>query len=193
MKAALILWLAAHVDTHRVDQRVAYLKQALQAVRETPPDLLERASEYARVLDRGACSSSAMRLKVECLMTAAQRYCRNKKAADARRCPIYMDVAVSNVLADRQLVSTDRRYELMRRYRDPRRELAREVQQVQGALAVDFRLRMGEVKADDDDRLAKNIDRYCVLTADTTSLAWQACASSLVWFIATRQQPVRNG
>lgn len=193
MKAALILLLAVNADnTHRVDQRVAYLKQALQAVRETPPDMLDRASEYARVLDRGACSSSVMRLKVECLMTAAQRYCRNKKAADARRCPVYMDLAVSNVLADRQLVSTDRRYELMRRFRDPRRELAREVRQVQGALVVDFRLRMGDVADSNDDLMAKNIDRYCVLTADTTSLAWQACASSLVWFIGTRQ-PVRNG
>ena len=52
---------------------------------------------------------------------------------------------------------------------------------------------MGEHADENDDVLAKNIDRYCVQTADTTSLAWQACASSLVWFIGTRQQPGRNG
>jgi hypothetical protein len=187
VKVALILLLAANVDTHRADRRVAYLAQALQAVRETPREQLDRATEYARVLDRGACSSATMRLKVECLMTAAQKYCKSKKAGDAHRCPIYMDVAVSNVLADRQLIPIDRRYELMRRFRDPRKELAREVRQTQGALAVDFRLRMGEHADDNDDILAKNIDRYCVQTADTTSLAWQACSSSLVWFIGTRQ------
>lgn len=186
MKIALLLLLAANVDTHRADRRVAYLAQSLQAVRETPREQLDRATEYARVLDRGACSSATMRLKVECLMTAAQKYCRSKKSADARRCPIYMDVAVSNVLADRQLIPTERRYELMRRFRDPRKELAREVRQTQGVLAVDFRLRMGERADENDDVLAKNIDRYCVQTADTTSLAWQACASSLVWFIGTR-------
>ncbi len=189
----LLLLLLTTPETHRADQRVAYLRQALEAVRETPRETLDRATEYARVLERGACSTAVMRLKVECLMTAAQRYCRSKKAADARRCPIYMDLAVSNVLADHQLVPSDRRYELMRRYRDPRRELAHEVQRMQGALAVDFRLRMGESADASDDSLAQKIDRYCVQTADTTSLAWQACASSLVWFISTRQAPKREG
>jgi len=193
-RALLLLSIAAATahaqpeQTYRADLRVAYLKAALGAVRETPAETLDRAYEYARVLDRGACASAAVRLKVECLMTAARRYCKNKKAADARRCPIYMDLAMSNVLADKQLITTDRRYEIMRRYRDPRHELAHEVRRVQGALAVDFRLRMGKVGDEKDDALAKHIDQYCVLTADTTSLAWQACASSLVWFI-TREQP----
>ena len=190
-----ILGAAAHAEpqkTYQADLRVKYLETALGAVRETPLDVLERGYEYARVLDRGACSSAAMRLKVECLMTAALRFCKSKKAGEARRCQTYMDVAMSNVLADKQLITTDRRYEIMRRYRDPRRELAHEIRRVQGALAVDFRLRMGATAERDDAALAKNIDQYCVLTADTTNLAWQACASSLVWFITTRQQAKKN-
>jgi hypothetical protein len=170
-------------QTYRAELRVAYLLAALGAVRQTPAETLDHANEYARVLDRGACASAAMRLKVECLMTAARRYCRGKTDADAHRCPIYMDLAISNVLADRQLIPTDRRYEIMRRHRDPRRALAHEIRRMQGALAVDFRLRMGAGGDHDDKALARSIDQYCLLTADTTSLSWQACASSLVWFL----------
>jgi len=43
---------------------VAYLKAALGTARETPAETLDRAYEYARVLDRGACASAAVRLKV---------------------------------------------------------------------------------------------------------------------------------
>ena len=191
--AAMTLALA-HAEsprTYRSDLRVATIKTALGVVREGPAEVLERAHEYARALDRGACSSPVMRLKVECLLTAGQRYCRNKRGVDGRRCQVSMDIAMSNVLADRQLVATERRYEILRLHRDPRRELAREVRRVQGSLAVDFRLRMGTAADKDDETLARNIDRYCLLTADTTSLAWQACASSLVWFIGRRQTAKR--
>jgi hypothetical protein len=188
----LLLGTAAHAadssDTYRADLRVGYLRAALETVRETPRDTLDRAFEYARVLDRGACSSAVIRLKVECLMTAAARYCKNKKAADAKRCPTYMDLAASSVLAERQLITTDRRYEILRRHRDPRRALMADLRRVQGALAVDFRLRMGAAGDGDDATLAKNIDRYCVLTADSTSYSWQACTSSLVVFIGARQR-----
>jgi len=169
-------------QTHGAVDRVAYIKIALQAVRETPPDTLAQENEYARALSRGACSSAVPRLKVECLMTASRRYCRRRGESEARRCQAGMDVAVSNLLGDAQLIAPDKRYQIMMR-KDYRRELAREIRRIQGALAVDFRLRKGE--AEDDDSLAKNIDQYCLATADDTNLAWQTCVSSLVWFIGT--------
>jgi hypothetical protein len=183
--AAIVLLAASAAaephGTHRADQRVAHIKVALESVRAASSDALDQANEYARVLVRGACASGVQRLKVECLMTAARRYCRNRGEAEARRCQLYMDVIASNVLADEQLISPEKRYQIMRAYKDYRRELAHELRRIQGALAVDFRLRMGE--AEDADSMAKNIDQYCLTTADETNLAWQTCVSSLVWFI----------
>jgi hypothetical protein len=153
----------------------------LEAIGSAPPQALAKANDYTRALSRGACSSGVERLKVECLMTAARRYCRQKDEAETRRCSIYMDVVISNVLGDPQLISVEKRYQIMKRDRDYRRALAIETRRIQGALALDFRLRMGA--ADDNAQVAANLDRFCLLTADETNLAWQTCVSSLVWFM----------
>jgi hypothetical protein len=170
-------------DTHRADARIAYLGASLDALKKTPADQREHAHEYARVLEQGACASSVERLKVDCMMTASRRYCRRKGLSDLERCHATMDVVVSNVLASKRLINADKRYEIMKRFRDPRKELAREMRRIQGALAVDFRFRMGNTE--DDATTARAIDTYCLATADETNIAWQSCASSLVWFLAT--------
>ena len=60
-------------------------------------------------------------------------------------------------------------------------EVNRELQRIQGELAVDFHLRRGEPR--DDAALAREIDGYCLETPDATGLSWQVCASSLLWFV----------
>jgi hypothetical protein len=172
---------AAPIETHAVERRVAHIRSTLQAVQEARGDALTQATEYARVLVRGACSSGVERLKVECLMTAARRYCKGRGAADAARCPLYMDEVLSTVLADEQLIPVERRYQIMRDHKDYRRALAEEARRLRGALAVDFRLRTGE--ATDDATLALNIDHYCLTTSDESNLAVPTCVSSLIWFI----------
>jgi hypothetical protein len=92
-----------------------------------------------------------------------------------------MDVIVSNVLADRRLIPPARRYQIVRANADYRAALARELFRIQGELAVDFRLHGGE--ADAAAKLASNIDRYCLASADEAKMSYQACVSSLVWFI----------
>jgi hypothetical protein len=169
-------------ETHRADQRQPQIARALAAVRETPAATLEQQSNYAHVLGRGACASSVERLAVECLMTAARRFCHGKP--DAQRCSDGMDVIVSNLLGEEQLIPIDKRYQIMTHSKDYRRELAHELRRTQGALAFDLRLRMGDA-AGDAARLAGNIDRYCLATGDEHDLAWPTCVSSLVWFIGT--------
>jgi hypothetical protein len=172
---------AAGHETHRTEARVAYLSAALDAVRNSPPAVLENESEYVRVLDQGACSSAVERLKVDCLMTAARRYCKKESGEDAGRCHLTMDVIVSNLLASRRLISTERRFEIMQHHTDHKVVLARELRRIEAAMAVDFRLG----SSGGQEALAEEIDHYCVSSADTTNMAWQTCASSLVWFIAT--------
>ena len=169
-------------ETHRAEARVAWLEHALAALRATPPAALAQASDYAHVMSRSSCASAVERLKVECLMTASRQYCR-KKGAESERCQLDMDVIVATLLGDAQQISTEKRYQIMTHYKDYRRELARESRRLAGALAVDFRLRMGE--SGNDAAVARDIDRYCVASGDENALPWQSCAASLVWFIAT--------
>jgi hypothetical protein len=183
--ALLVARPATADETHRADQRAAHITNALAALRQTSPEALQQQNDYAHLLGRGACSSSVQRLKVECLMTASRRYCRKKSDADTQRCALDMDVIVSNLLGDVELVPIDKRYQIMTHYKDYRRELARELRRLQGALAVDFRMRSGD--AADDAELARKIDRYCLATTDENNLPWQTCVSSLVWFIGTER------
>jgi hypothetical protein len=186
--ALLVASPAAPADeTHRADQRVAHISSALSALRQTPPEALQQQTDYAHLLARGACSSSVPRLKVECLMTASRRYCRKNTGPDTQRCALDMDVIVSNLLGDVELVSIDKRYQIMTHYKDYRRELARELRRLQGALAVDFRMRSAAT-TDDDTELARKIDHYCLATTDENNLPWQTCVSSLVWFIGTERE-----
>jgi hypothetical protein len=115
-------------------------------------------------------------------MTASRQYCR-KQGGEAQRCAADLDVIVAKLLGDAQLIPTAKRYEIMTATKDYRRALAEESRRLAGALAVDFRLRMGRAASDAD--LARAIDRYCLATSDDNAMPWQACASSLVWFIAT--------
>lgn len=171
MIALLLLLAAAPVD------RVAHIESALRALREMPAENTQKAFEYVRVLEQGACSSEVERLELDCLITAAKKYCRGK----GPHCDSLLDLAITLTLAQERLISTERRYELMKSAKDYRRELNRELRRIQGALAVEFRLRAGDVEG--DRKLAEQIDRHCLATADATSLPWQICAASLVSFV----------
>jgi hypothetical protein len=193
----LALLLAASVSVnaaeppraYRVDARVAHIRGALAALGETAPAELQQGIELARALERGACSAGAYRLRVECLLVAMKRYCHDRGGAEAQRCPRIMDVIASNVLADERLIPPEKRYQIIRENQDYRPALARELSRIQGTLAVDFRLQTGD--AEDLDTMAANIDRYCLTSADETKLSYQACASSLVWFIVRADRGAR--
>lgn len=181
--ALLFGWaFAGAEETHGAAERVAYLTEALAALRATPAEALAQATNYAQVMSRSSCASELERLKLECLMTASRQYCR-KRGGEAQRCAVDLDVIVAKLLGDAQLIPTERRYQIMTTSKDYRRALAEESRRLAGALAVDFRLRMGA--ATSDAELAPAIDRYCLASSDDNAMPWQACASSLLWFIVT--------
>lgn len=166
--------------------RVTHIEGALEAVEKTPPEVTQQGIEYAKSIARGACSAGSQRLRIECLMIALQKYCKDRGDAELPRCRFLMDVVASNVLADERLIPTEKRYRIMRDNKDYRTALARELRRIQGNLAVELRLATGD--APDDKTLAKNIDRYCLANADESSLPYQMCVSSLVWFIKGGQR-----
>jgi hypothetical protein len=175
---ALMVAVSASASYDR-QHRVTHLRDALDAVQTSDAQTLARQVEYVAALERGACAAASARLRVECLIAAGQRYCRRHDA----RCALTMDIVVASALAEDQLVPPEARYQLMQKNKDYRQAVRREVQRLQGSLAVDYRLRMGE--ATDSFTQASHIDTYCRATADKSSLSWQTCAAELVWFIAT--------
>jgi hypothetical protein len=172
---------SASAQPYRAELRVAHIEKAIAAVAEAPPAMIQQGLDYARTLSRGSCSGGAPRLRIECLVVAVQRYCRDLEGAEAARCPLYMDVVVSNVLADERLIPPERRYQIVQANADYRSALAAELARIQGRLAVDFRLATGDAR--DRGDLAAKIDRYCRGSADETKFSYQTCVSSLVWFI----------
>jgi hypothetical protein len=178
-------------NTYREEARVAYIRTALLALERTSTADLERDQNYVRSLARGTCSAGASRLRVECLMVAIGRYCKERSGTSADQverasealagCRAALDVMASNALADELLIPTARRYQITRENLDYRKALAQETRRIQGDLAVDFRLHGGE--SDAPSAMAEGIDRFCRDTADSTSLPYQACVSSLVWFV----------
>ena len=183
--ALVVAATPAVAASHDAEARVAELTAALAAVRDASPAALQRAGDYLRALHRGGCSSGVARLQVECLMTAARRYCKRGEA-ELHGCLVVLDVLASNVLAEEQWIGPERRYELMRANRDWRHALAAELRRAQGALAVDFHLREGDTA--DNAALARKIDHFCLVSSDETNLAWQTCAATLVWFVE-RESP----
>jgi len=167
--------------SYAVDARVAYIEGALAAVAASSPADLTKDVEQARTLARGACAAGAQMLRVECLLVAMQRICRERPDADPRRCRFTMDVIVSNVLADDRLIPPAERYRILRDNSDYRAALARELRRIQGTLSVDFRLHTGD--SEDPHTVAANIDKYCLTSADDTTFPYPTCVSSLVWFL----------
>jgi hypothetical protein len=163
------------------DLRIAYLQLVLGAIAGSPAAERDRAVEYIRVLDRGQCAASSERMESECLMAATRRWCASRDP----KCTALADATISNLLAEKQLVPSERRSEITKGVTDARKAVDREILRVAGTLAVDFRLRTGDPIADDAE-LARRIDRYCLEAGDNSGLPWQACASTLAWYLRAR-------
>jgi hypothetical protein len=163
------------------DSRVVYIDEAIVALRESHDDFLRNGLKDAHAALHGTCSAGSERLRVECLVIAIERRCAEVLDADRRRCKRAMDVAVANALADERLMPREERVQILVSNADPRAALARELRSIQGRIAVDFRVHAK--KTGDTRSLATEIDRYCLGTADKTSLSYQACVSSLLWYM----------
>lgn len=183
MKCALLALLlsAPPAATYQPEARVEYLKGALEAVRATPPKTREQAYKAVVTLEATTCASQFDRLKVECLMSSAAKWCKKRPKAEAASCPLLMDVVIGNVLAEKEHLTRAQRYEIMRAHKDYRSEVARQIRRIQASIAADFELRTG-VEA---FPIPARIDRYCLARADESDLSWQSCSSVLVWFIGT--------
>jgi hypothetical protein len=179
---------APEPQTHALEQRLAHIRGALLALGDRPVAELLRDRNNVGQVARGACAAGTTRLRVECLLVAMGRICRERGAGDSmagNACLVALDVIATNALADERLIPPARRYQITRESADYRKALAEELRRIQGNLAVDFRLKAEKSGASETpSAMAENVDAFCRAQADDTNLAYQACVASLVWFVA---------
>jgi hypothetical protein len=186
---ALVLLLALRGtvfadEPYGAASRARQVERALTALAASDPAALARAEADARRLARGPCASGIALLQLECLTTSLRRRCAGEEAP--ARCASVMDVVTSNLLGEERLLPESERGGAAPK---DARSRARALHRARGALALDFRLRMGPSSSDGE--LAAQIDRYCLRSADDTGLPWQTCAASLAWTIRARPPEVR--
>jgi len=187
---AVIVYFAVHgapssgpPRPYAADARAAYVREALAALQATDPTTLAQAKAYIGAVSQSACTSAFARLRVECTMSVARRYCAAKKGGSV--CSLYADVIASRALAEDYFLSSAARYALLQQSRDPRGAIERELRRMEGELAVDMRLSSCRCATDDTRCLALAIDGFCVAAGDEHDLPWQACVAALTWFIGT--------
>jgi hypothetical protein len=187
--ALLVSLIAA--DHYSPDARAIYISSALEAIEDADKKTLADASNYISAMDRNRCRSAFRRLRAQCLIDAAARNCKSLPADKREPCAIYLDIVVTNTLAEQQMLSEAERHAIMEKNRDYKSALRLELQRRYGSLAAGFRLsKYYSCGAGSANRacLAAAIDGYCRDQADQQTLAWQHCAAALVWFIATSRE-----
>ncbi|MFC1611528.1 hypothetical protein ACFL6C_11260 [Myxococcota bacterium] len=189
--SSLVPWWARAENVYDAAARVSYVHDALIALREADPSTLEDTYGYIGVMERNECRSVFHRLRVDCLIEAARRNCRGRKGRENREpCRLYSDIIVTNKLSERYFVSTEERFAIMKRHRNYRRELRRELRRRYGSLVAGFGLSTHPAcEAETGECLARGIDAYCLEYADTHNLSWQHCTAAVTWFIATSDSP----
>jgi len=165
--------------------RVRYIESVLTAVRESDMGTLRDVRSYLHVIDRNRCRSSFLDLRTNCLLEAAQVYCR-QRGKQSQRCRLLADVIVANALGEGSFIGTQTKYSIMSSHHDYREALRKALWRRYGVLAAEMFLSATNVQ----DRLAESVDVFCLHVARQRGLSWQSCVAALTWFIATSDSPI---
>jgi hypothetical protein len=190
--AVLIVgWVAGAAPPAPMDYgaeaRAAYLQRAIDALVHADPQTVVDLRAHLDLKQRSSCSSAYRRLRVSCLLDAARRWCtRQAQPAWREGCLLYSDILVTNKLSEAKLVPAAKRYRIMQRFPDYRRELRRELYRRYALLAVELDA-SGAVPCGRSDPacLASGIDTYCTASAEHHDLSWHQCAGALSWFVGS--------
>ncbi len=168
------------------DERVAYVATLFDALRNTDADTLSNIDNYVYVVERNDCRSELLSLRVGCLIEASRRSCGPRRGIARDRCQLVSDVIVANRLSEEQFVPEDVRAQLMKRARDYRTEIRRDLLRRYAALVAELSMsRSFPGRRADDAALSAAVDAYCRKAPDAHGLSWQTCVAAIVWSIAT--------
>jgi hypothetical protein len=163
---------------YAADARVAYLREALDAVRGLGPDGRRALEDGLYTGARTRCRAALGPPTTACLLDLARSTC----AGDAG-CERAADVVLVAILSENDLVDEATRIRLVGQSADYRAAMRAELHARRAALAAELVL----AEPGGDDELPARIDRFC--RTRERDPAWQRCAAALVWYIGSEGQP----
>jgi hypothetical protein len=173
------------------DNRVAYISSVLQAFSKTKLQDIFNAYSYISVVDNNNCRSSLSDLRVECLLSFAEKNCKEMSSAELKdRCELYSDIIIVNKLSEKAFIDRSERYRILKNAGyDHRTAIANRLQQKYARIVTQFSLTEA-AKCDNNDIecLAKGLDQFCLDYTNSQSLSWQYCVSATLWFIGTSKK-----
>jgi hypothetical protein len=183
VRAALLVALLAaggapDASPYAPAARVAYLGEALAAVRGLGGDGRHALEDALYTGARTRCRADRTRPTMDCLLDLARATC----AGDAA-CARAADVVLVAITSENDLVDEATRARLVATAADYRVAMRGELAVRRAALAADFVL----AAPGDDAELAARIDRFC--SRRERDPAWQRCAAALIWYIGSEGQP----
>jgi hypothetical protein len=170
----------AEAPSYGREQRVAYLEQALGAVRAMAPAEIAALEDALQAGARNRCKASYGQPPVSCLLQVANAYCQARPAAERPGCHLVADVALTNQLGESELVDERTRIKLMNASAGFRAAMRAELRARYAALAAEMTLTATGT------RPADQIDELCTGTRRT--LTWQRCAAAIIWYIGTHRR-----
>jgi len=173
------------------DNRVAYIASVLQAFSNAQLQDIVNTHRYISVVDNNNCRSSLSDLRVQCLLSFANKNCEETRSVELKdNCELYSDIIIVNKLSEKAFIDKTERYRILKNAGyDHRTAIANRLQQKYARIVTQFSLTEA-ANCDNEDFtcLAKGLDQFCLDYTNSQSLSWQYCTSAMLWFIGTSKK-----
>lgn len=170
---------AAEAPSYGRAERVAYLERALGALQAMAPAEALALEDALQAGARSQCKASYGQPPVSCLLQVARTHCEAQPAAARPGCHLVADVALTNQLAEPELVDEKTRIKAMNASAGFRAAMRAELRTRYAALAAEMTLTATGAST------AAQIDSHCAGTRRT--LTYQRCAAAIVWYVGTHR------
>ena len=166
------------------DQRVFKIAKIIKAFQRTDRKFIVEDKIWADTAAKSLCSSSLLSLKLECLLSSAVEFCRDKyrKSEFFDSCKLYMDVLIVNSLSETSFISRREKFDILKRSKSQeflQQQLLSRYGEVATAYSMSPEFVCGLERV---ECFAAGIDRFCRENSDRGRLTWQACVGALVRF-----------
>jgi len=194
--AALVSTAVALLCTHGLaradarfarDTRVTYVSNALAALDAMDPTTRVALTTELQTLARTTCKAAATEPPVACLLGVAAKTCGSRPAGQQAGCKLIADLVFTNLVGEKEVVSSKVRLTLMNDVDGYRVAINRHLMSRYAILVARLTLSRG---FDQGAGLARSIDAFCSKHILRSSTTWARCVSGIAWYIGTaHKQP----
>ena len=165
--------------------RIHQISKVLKAYQSVSSEELIDDRLWFYQASRSLCRSPIHELRTSCLMSAAQDYCKEKRKQNHKDCLAYSDVIITNILNHDSFISKRERYNLLKKSKNPHKDIMHHLNHQYGQLAITFSMSSSYVCGLEKAQcFASGVDNFCQQYSNKGHLPWQACVAALLSFTA---------